>query len=135
SVAFFSADWLFVAPMLAYITLLYQQQGSSGQASNVMDMLGNKITITTVTETVETMDGWLKNPQSRPRWIVATGMHGIVQAHRDPSFKKMLAAADMFVPDGISLVWLARLKGFEIKKRVSGPDVMKQFLAVANQKG
>ena len=41
----------------------------------------------------------------------------------------------MFVSDGISVVWLARLKGFDIKKRVTPADLMPEFFKVAHKEG
>lgn len=47
----------------------------------------------------------------------------------------MLNSADLFVPDGISLVWLAKLKGFSLKSRVSGADLMAAFFTEAQKNG
>ena len=59
--------------------------------------------------------------------IAATGMHGIVEAQRDPSFKEILNATDLVVPDGMPLVWLGRHHGHDLRRRVYGPDLMLAF--------
>lgn len=59
--------------------------------------------------------------------IAVTGMHGVTEAQHDPSFKEVLNAADLIVPDGMPLVWLARTRGFPLKRRVYGPELMITF--------
>ncbi|MCX6723656.1 MAG: WecB/TagA/CpsF family glycosyltransferase [Candidatus Staskawiczbacteria bacterium] len=140
SVAFFGADWLFVAPMIAYIQCLNDKnviaRGKIGPVKkSILNFLGNKINIITVEETVEKISAWIKNESEKLHWIVVTGMHGAVEAEKHASFKYIISNADMFVPDGISLVWLAGLKGFSAEKRVSGADLMQEFFRVANKEG
>jgi len=62
-------------------------------------------------------------------------MHGVMEANRDQNFKEILNDADLLIPDGISLVWTARLRGIHLKERVCGPDLMWEFCALAEQKG
>lgn len=59
--------------------------------------------------------------------IAATGMHGVVEAQRDPSFKEILNATDLVVPDGMPLIWLGRRRGYDLARRVYGPDLMLTF--------
>jgi len=96
---------------------------------------GNKINIITVKETVEKISDWIEQEHSKLHWVVVTGMHGIVEAEKHADFKYIISFADMFVPDGVSLVWLARLKGFDIKSRVSGADLMQNFFKAADKEG
>jgi N-acetylglucosaminyldiphosphoundecaprenol N-acetyl-beta-D-mannosaminyltransferase len=69
------------------------------------------------------MDEWVEKRASC-KYIVATGMHGVMEARRSPYFKSVIDSAGLFVPDGFSLVAVARLRGVKIRKRVSGPDLM-----------
>ncbi len=54
-------------------------------------------------------------------------MHGIAEARQDPSFKKVLNSADLVVPDGMPLVWLGRRHGYDMRRRVYGPELMETF--------
>jgi N-acetylglucosaminyldiphosphoundecaprenol N-acetyl-beta-D-mannosaminyltransferase len=54
-------------------------------------------------------------------------MHGISEARRDPYFRKILSVADLVVPDGMPLVWMARLRGIGLPRRVYGPELMETF--------
>lgn len=62
------------------------------------------------------------------RYVAVTGMHGVMEAQRDPAFREVLNAADLNVPDGTPLVWLGRLRGHDLKRRVYGPELMLKFL-------
>jgi N-acetylglucosaminyldiphosphoundecaprenol N-acetyl-beta-D-mannosaminyltransferase len=134
SVAFFSADWLLVAPIIAYIQCLDNKLHANNNSKNsVLDFLGNKIDIIAVKKIVEKMSNWIKQEHSKLHWIVNTAMHGIVEAEKHADFKYIINSADMFVPDGISVVWLARLKGFDMKKRITAADLMQEFFKVAEK--
>jgi N-acetylglucosaminyldiphosphoundecaprenol N-acetyl-beta-D-mannosaminyltransferase len=75
-------------------------------------------------EVLEKINYWIKNEFQKGHWIIVTGMHGTVEACKHTDFKYIVDQADMWVPDGISLVWVARLKGFDIRERISGADLM-----------
>jgi len=136
SVAFFSADWLFVAPMIAYIQCLDSRVSAGSNPKNlVMNFLGNKINLADTSEVVDKICYWIKNESQKMHWVIVTGMHGIVEAEKHISFKYILSSANLWVPDGISLVWLAKLKGFNINSRVSGADLMTEFFKSAGKKG
>ncbi len=130
---FYSSDWLFLAPIVAYVTARYQKNDLKNTQS--MKVGENKVDIISITETISLMGEWLQNKTGKAKWIVVTGMHGIVESYKNSGFKDMLNSADLFVPDGISLVWLAKMKGFDIKDRVSGADLMDTFFMEAEKKG
>ena len=142
SVAFFSADWLFVVPIIAYIQYLDNQikirqkiKRQTNKKETRMDFLGIKINTIKMSEVLEKMSFWIKNEPHKLHWIVVTGMHGIVEAEKHADFKYIISNADLFVPDGISLIWFARCKGIIIKKRIGGADLMLEFFKTANKQG
>ena len=57
-------------------------------------------------------------------YVCLTGVHGIMEAQRDPSLKTIFAEATLVAPDGMPTVWMGRLKGFSAMHRVFGPDLM-----------
>ena len=87
-----------------------------------------------IPDVVRIMDHWIEAEPDRCHHVVNTGMHGIMEAHRDPEFKAILNSADLFAPDGILVVLLARLRGFSIRKKHTGPDLLWEFSKVANEK-
>lgn len=79
-----------------------------------------------IADVVDQMKEWIRERKACHS-IAATGMHGIVEAQHDSSFKEILNAADLIVPDGMPLVWLGRRHGYDLPRRVYGPDLMLAF--------
>ncbi|PKB84268.1 MAG: hypothetical protein BZY88_00650 [SAR202 cluster bacterium Io17-Chloro-G9] len=99
-----------------------------------MKVMGSKVHLLQMSEVLGRIECWIQE-RGATRYIVATGMHGVMEAHRDPEFKEIVNSADLFVPDGISLVWIGRVRGYSIRKRVSGSDLMTEFFKLAAEKG
>jgi len=61
---------------------------------------------------------------SRQHYIVTPNPDFLVLAQKDEEFKEILNKADLSLPDGIGLVWVARLMGESLKERVAGVDLI-----------
>jgi N-acetylglucosaminyldiphosphoundecaprenol N-acetyl-beta-D-mannosaminyltransferase len=61
---------------------------------------------------------------ARGAYITVTGAHGIVESAHNEQIREAHQRAAMVVPDGMPLVWLGRLLGFNSIGRVYGPDLM-----------
>jgi N-acetylglucosaminyldiphosphoundecaprenol N-acetyl-beta-D-mannosaminyltransferase len=133
SFVFFGADYLLMVPIFAYLQLRYQEKPQSQRAQ--MKVLGNKVDVIEIPETINLMGSWIKDQSKKACWIVVTGMHGIMESQKNIELQEKLNSADLFVPDGISLVWIAKLKGLTIKDRVSGADLMRAFFVEAEKNG
>lgn len=57
-------------------------------------------------------------------YVCVTGVHGVMEAQRDPAFRKILNHALLVTPDGMPTVWVGRMQGNSSMKRVFGPDLM-----------
>lgn len=57
-------------------------------------------------------------------YVCVTGVHGVMEAQRDPALKRTLNSSLVTTPDGMPMVWLGRLAGFRSMTRVYGPDLM-----------
>jgi N-acetylglucosaminyldiphosphoundecaprenol N-acetyl-beta-D-mannosaminyltransferase len=55
-----------------------------------------------------------------------------MEAHKKPLIHATLNAADLWVPDGIAPVWLARLRGHRNVVRAPGTEIMREFLQRAD---
>lgn len=62
--------------------------------------------------------------ERRKGYICVTGVHGIMEAQRDPALKDILNGAYLCTPDGMPTVWVGRLQGNSTMGRVYGPDFM-----------
>ena len=60
----------------------------------------------------------------RRGYICLIGVHGIMEAQRDPHLAQVYAHATLMVPDGMPTVWMGRWQGFRNMRRVAGPDLM-----------
>jgi N-acetylglucosaminyldiphosphoundecaprenol N-acetyl-beta-D-mannosaminyltransferase len=89
-------------------------------------VLGVWVIALQIPDVVAQMEQWIRNCDGCHS-IAATGMHGTVEAQRDPSFKQALNSTDLVVPDGMPLVWLGRRRGHHLPRRVYGPDLMLEF--------
>lgn len=77
---------------------------------------------------VETIDAALRTGEGG--YVCVTGVHGVMEAQRDPALKRILNGALLTTPDGMPTVWVGRASGFHEIDRVYGPDLM---LAVCRQ--
>ncbi|HEY1901928.1 MAG TPA: WecB/TagA/CpsF family glycosyltransferase [Terracidiphilus sp.] len=60
----------------------------------------------------------------RNGYVCLIGVHGIMEAQRDPNLAQVYARATLMVPDGTPTVWVGRWQGFRKMQRVAGPDLM-----------
>lgn len=68
--------------------------------------------------------------QRRRGFVCVTGVHGVMEAQRDPTLLSLFANALLVVPDGMPTVWMGRLQGLREMERVYGPDLL---LAIAKR--
>jgi N-acetylglucosaminyldiphosphoundecaprenol N-acetyl-beta-D-mannosaminyltransferase len=74
------------------------------------------------------IDDWIRRRDSH--YVCVTGVHGVMESHRDEEIRWIHNTAGLVTPDGVPLVWLSRWMGFSNVSRVYGPDLM---LAVCAQ--
>lgn len=76
--------------------------------------------------TLDQIDAWVASHRATPslpcRQICTVNPEFIVDAGRDPAFGAVLDRADLRVPDGVGVVWAARLFGVRLRERVTGSD-------------
>lgn len=60
--------------------------------------------------------------------VSATGAHGIIEAYTNTEFKNTLERFYMNLPDGMSGVWIGRLKGAREMRRCYGPDLFEALI-------
>ena len=97
-------------------------------------VLGVRVHMVQMPQVLSILEQWI-GQRKKCHFVVATGMHGVMEAHRDEDFKAIINSADLFIPDGYSLIWVGRRRGFRLKRRVCGTDLMWEFLAVSQEKG
>lgn len=71
----------------------------------------------------------------RARILLTANASHLVAMQDDPALREAAQAADLVTPDGMSLVWTARLLGAPMPERVTGIDLMEALLAAAPAQG
>ena len=80
-------------------------------------ILGIPVHMVQIPEVVALMSHWIAYERDRTHWVVVADMHAIIEAHNRQDFRSKIETADLTVPDGISLIKVARRKGVPLKTR------------------
>ena len=79
---------------------------------------------------------WAAAAPSAGRVVCAANVHMTMQAHDDPSFKAVVNAADLVLPDGVPMVWALRALGLPQRQRVRvTPDLLLDLIATCEARG
>ena len=85
-----------------------------------IDVLGVSFDNVTPDEAVQRALAMLE--ENRPHLAVTPNPEMIQRAEKDPEFSKVLADADLVLPDGIGVIYAAKILGRPLKGRVPGVD-------------
>jgi N-acetylglucosaminyldiphosphoundecaprenol N-acetyl-beta-D-mannosaminyltransferase len=95
--------------------------------------LGIQVDAVQIPDVITKVEEWIREG-SHCRFIAVTNVHVLMEAQHNPAFKTALDSADLCVPDGMPLVWIGRLRGYPLKRRVYGPDLLLDFCSETNAK-
>ena len=87
-----------------------------------VNLLGAAISAINMSKAVEAIDAWIARRE--PHYVSVTPAHAVMEAFRDPEFRRILNRSGLTTPDGMAIVWLLRLHGHRHVERVYGPDLM-----------
>lgn len=90
-----------------------------------MNILGVKIDNLSITETLNKIEGFLKDGYQH--YIVTPNPEIVLAAQNDTQLMKILNEADLAISDGIGLVWASNFLCQPLKERVTGADVINQI--------
>ena len=85
-----------------------------------VDVLGVAFDSVTVDEAVERALELLE--QDGPHLVVTPNPEIVQRANQDPEFADLLARADLVIPDGVGVIYAAKILGRPLKARVPGID-------------
>ena len=98
-------------------------------------ILETRVDMVRMPDVIELMASWIDEEPHQLHHVVNTGMHGIMEAHRDPEFGTILNSADLLAPDGILAILVARFHGYRINKSDTGPELLWRFSEIAVREG
>ncbi len=86
------------------------------------------------------MDGVIKRIDSfvrsgKPHYVATANLNFVAMAYRDPEFMEVIRLADIITPDGMPLLWAARLLGHRLPERVTGSDMVPRLAELAAEQG
>jgi N-acetylglucosaminyldiphosphoundecaprenol N-acetyl-beta-D-mannosaminyltransferase len=97
-------------------------------------VLGVRVDAVQIGDVIKKMEEWIERREAG-NYIAVTGMHGVMEARHDEEFGRILDGATLVVPDGYPLVVLGRRKGYELARRVYGPELMERFCEETARRG
>jgi len=89
-------------------------------------VLGTRVNAIQIPDAIAWIERQIQTREAT-RYVAVTGMHGVMESNRDEEFRAVLDAADLVVPDGMPLVWVGRARGYNLQRRVYGPELMATF--------
>lgn len=72
--------------------------------------------------------------QPGPYAVDFSNTHIVTMRRHDPTFAATTASIDLFVPDGMPLIWCLNRQGAALQDRVYGPTFLRKFLATCPSK-
>jgi N-acetylglucosaminyldiphosphoundecaprenol N-acetyl-beta-D-mannosaminyltransferase len=90
-------------------------------------VLGVRVHAVQMSDAVKQLRSWIDGPQGITRYVSVMAMHVIAESRQNDHFRLILNTADLVVPDGMPFVWLGRLHGFPLRRRVCGAELMASF--------
>ena len=120
--------------MSSDLQVLEQLTPSKDVSVSDFRVLGIRVSAIQIPQVVALMEQWIQRGE-HGHYIAVTGMHGISEAQSNAEFGHILNDASLVVPDGMPLVWLGRLRGYGLKRRVYGPELMMEFCKATAHNG
>lgn len=86
-------------------------------------VLGVRVEAVQIPDAVAMILAWARD-RGHPRTVSTTGMHGVIEAVHDRGLARLLEETSLVVADGAPVMWMGRLHGHAMKRRVYGPELM-----------
>lgn len=97
------------------------------------NVLGVGISAISMADAVHYTDEFLESGSRG--YICVTGVHGVMEAQDDESFRQILNSSFLTTPDGKPTVWVGHWQGLRNMARVYGPDFMLEMCRLSVDRG
>jgi N-acetylglucosaminyldiphosphoundecaprenol N-acetyl-beta-D-mannosaminyltransferase len=106
---------------------LYARSQGDGLLSTprTVHILGVRVDDVTPEETLALMDRFVA--AGRARQVVTVNPEFVMEAQHNPEFRVTLRESALALPDGVGLLWAARMLGQPLRERVTGSDALPQI--------
>jgi N-acetylglucosaminyldiphosphoundecaprenol N-acetyl-beta-D-mannosaminyltransferase len=96
-------------------------------------VLGTQVEALQIPDVIRQMEMWICQ-RDQSHFVAVTNVHVVMEARHDAYFRRVLDSADLRVPDGMPLIWVGRLRGHSLPRRVYGPDLLLDFCRETHEK-
>lgn len=87
-----------------------------------VNILGVAISAIDLNQAVQQVQAWIES--GTREYINVCTSHTVMECYRNPHLQRLVNGSGMATPDGMPLVWLSRIYGYDRADRVYGPDLM-----------
>jgi len=94
-----------------------------------LPVLGTPLAVTTYAELADYL--CLLSSQAGPFCVDFSNTHIVTMRRHDPDFLALTNCMDLFVPDGMPLIWALNRQGAGLSDRVYGPTFLRECLRVS----
>lgn len=115
------------------VTMMHGLSLVSVNLRDTCNIMGVNIGVTDMQRTIKMIETKLE--EWRGKYICVANVHTTVTAHEDAGYRKIQNNAVIALPDGGPLSQYSREHGYAEAQRVTGPDLMKEILAISAEKG
>jgi len=96
--------------------------GTTAPGFGRVDVLGVGISAIDPSDALSEVTRWIDN--GIQHYVCVTGVHGVMESQGDPELLRIHNESGLTTPDGMPMVWAARMAGAKNTERVYGPDLM-----------
>lgn len=104
-----------------------------GKMNNFFTILGVRINAVNLQLAAQQIETWIVNQVQT--YVCVAPVSTVMDCQDDPEYRAIVNSAGMVTPDGMPLVWLGRQRCGKMVERTYGPDLMKFFCALSEEKG
>lgn len=91
------------------------------------NILGVPVDVLDMESALGRLSEWLR--RRRKAYVCAASVHGVLESRQEARVARAFADADMVIPDGRPMVWVARAQGKRAMCQVTGPDLMAAIMS------
>ena len=98
-----------------------------------VNILGVAVSAVNLESTADAVDALIR--ERKTSYICVAPVSTVVACQQDEAYRSIINGADIVTPDGMPVVWLARMQGHRDIRRTYGPDLMRHLCGQGQSKG
>jgi N-acetylglucosaminyldiphosphoundecaprenol N-acetyl-beta-D-mannosaminyltransferase len=115
------------------MALSANKRASLESPAEFVHILGVGVGAVNMKQVIGLISRWIEHRQQH--YVCVTPAHSIMDCYQEPDLYSLFNASGMTVPDGMSLVWLMKLRGHKNVGRTAGSDLMETVMYYSVSQG